>query len=76
MNAVTSFITRDCPACGAKAGTAEASSETRAETLSLERLRPYAPGGMGRALVDILDRREANNTIAMLNRLRSAGPLA
>jgi SAM-dependent methyltransferase len=44
VNAVTSFITRDCPACGAKGGTAEASSETRAETLSLDQLRPYWRG--------------------------------
>jgi hypothetical protein len=44
VNAVTSFITRDCPACGAKGGTAEASSETRAEALSLDQLRPYWRG--------------------------------
>ena len=44
MNAVTSFLTRDCPACGANGGTAEAFSERAAETLSLDQLRPYWRG--------------------------------
>jgi SAM-dependent methyltransferase len=44
VSAVTSFITRDCPACGTNGGIAEASSQTRAETLSLDQLRPYWRG--------------------------------
>ncbi len=44
MNAVTSFITRDCPACGTNGGKAEAFSEKAAETLSLDELRPYWRG--------------------------------
>jgi SAM-dependent methyltransferase len=44
VNAVTNFITRDCPACGANGGKAEAFSEKAAETLSLEELTPYWSG--------------------------------
>ena len=44
MNAVTDFLKRDCPACGAKAGKAEAFSEKAAETLSLDDLKPYWRG--------------------------------
>jgi len=44
VNAVSNFITRKCPACGASGGTAEAFSEKPAETLSLDDLRPYWRG--------------------------------
>ena len=44
MNAVPNFIARDCPACGASAGTAEAFSEKPAESLSADELRPYWRG--------------------------------
>lgn len=44
MNAITKFLTRDCPGCGAKAGKAEAFSEKAAETLSLDELAPYWRG--------------------------------
>jgi SAM-dependent methyltransferase len=44
VNAVTSFLTRDCPACGASSGKAEAFSEKAAEGLSLDELRPYWRG--------------------------------
>ncbi|MEP6982938.1 MAG: class I SAM-dependent methyltransferase [Sphingomicrobium sp.] len=44
MNAVTNFLTRDCPACGANGGTAEASSAQPAESLSLDDLKPYWRG--------------------------------
>jgi SAM-dependent methyltransferase len=44
VNAVTNFLTRDCPACGANGGAAEAFSGEAAETLSLDDLRPYWRG--------------------------------
>ncbi len=44
MNAVTKFLTRNCPACGANGGRAEAFSEKAAETLSLDELKPYWRG--------------------------------
>lgn len=44
MNAVTSFLTRNCPACGANGGKAEAFSEKPAETLTMDELRPYWRG--------------------------------
>jgi len=44
VNAVTSFLTRNCPACGADGGRAEKSSATPAESLSLEQLKPYWRG--------------------------------
>jgi SAM-dependent methyltransferase len=44
VNAVTNFLKRDCPACGAAAGEAEAFSEKAAETLSLDDLKPYWRG--------------------------------
>lgn len=44
MNAVSNFLKRDCPACGAKAGKPEAYSEKAAETLSLDDLKPYWRG--------------------------------
>jgi SAM-dependent methyltransferase len=44
VNAVTNFITRKCPACGAESGKPEAFSDKAAETLSLEELTPYWSG--------------------------------
>ena len=44
MNAVTNFLTRNCPACGANGGTAEKSSAQPAESLSLDELKPYWRG--------------------------------
>ena len=44
MNAVTNFITRNCPACGAEGGKPEAFSDKAAEALSLKELTPYWSG--------------------------------
>ena len=44
MNADASFLTRNCPACGANGGTAEKSSARRAESLSLDELKPHWRG--------------------------------
>lgn len=41
---MTTFLTRTCPGCGSGNGTAEVASEKRAETLSLEELRPFWSG--------------------------------
>lgn len=44
MNAPTTFLTRNCPGCGANGGAAEASSTQPAEALSLDDLKPYWRG--------------------------------
>ena len=44
MNVATKFLTRNCPACGANGGTAEAFSKKPAEMFSLDELRPYWRG--------------------------------
>jgi len=44
VNANSAFVTRDCPCCGAASGSPEVSSSQRAETLSVDQLRPYWRG--------------------------------
>ena len=44
VNAGTNFLVRDCPACGANGGKAEAFSDKAAEALSLEALKPHWRG--------------------------------
>jgi SAM-dependent methyltransferase len=44
VNAATTFLTRNCPGCGANGGAAEASSARAAETLSMDDLKPYWRG--------------------------------
>ena len=44
MNAETKFVTRNCPCCGTNGGSSEVASAPRAETLSLDELRPHWRG--------------------------------
>jgi SAM-dependent methyltransferase len=44
MNLASTFRKRPCPACGSDAAAAEKSSARRAETLTVEELRPYWRG--------------------------------